>query len=908
MINSQFGTLAFLNPWVLAGLALLPLLWFLLRVTPPAPRLIVFPAARFMNGLDARKQVPSKTPWPILLLRILVAALIIVALARPVLNPGDNIGGNGPVRILFDNGWASAQTWKTQMAQAANLIERTGRERRPVYIATTAAEPGKSTPLHVGPLTSGEAESVVRGLKPLPWPADYEAAASLIAEDEKISGLQSYWLSSGIADGKPDRLIRILQAQGGLSFYEPGKSQRPVLLRPEKANPGETSALIEVTSGTPTGVPLTLQAMTRDGRLIDSQDVTTDGSRIAFKASLKLPSSMQAQVSRLQLSGRNSAGSTLIIDSSSLRRSVGMVGLSADEKAPLTSAIHYLTKALMPFADSTHGTISELVEKDVAAIILPDIGAMPPEDLDQLEGWVREGGLLLRFGGPNMTQGENFLTPVVLRRGDRSIEGTLSWDKPAKLAPFRASSPYYGLEIPKDLTIQRQLLAEPEPELERKTWAALEDGTPLITADRLDDGMIVLIHTTATPDWSNLALSGLFVKLMERTIQLAGNRDPSIENLQSGGALQPLSVLDGYGNMLRPDATVEPIPGTSFETMTPDSRHPPGIYGRTGYQKSFNLGAQLPVMRTFSDMPVSVERLYYEKISEHDLMPVILMCALGLFLLDWLAMIFLQAGWRLTRLAPGWTHAALVVLILTATPQASRAETPEDRIRYAGDLYLAYIHTGVAEIDSLTQRGLDGLSQTLTQRTSAEPAGIVALNPETDDLSFFPLIYWAITPQQAGLSGKALQKIQSYLDHGGTILIDTRDQSTTPAGFDDGSGGANAAHLRRLLGNLNVPPLMVIPQDHVLTKSFYLLDSFPGRYNSPSLWIEETSANGRDGVSSLIIGSNDWISSWASAQAASTRQQEMSLRFGINVMMYALTGNYKADQVHIPHILERLGQ
>ena len=37
-------------------------------------------------------------------------------------------------------------------------------------------------------------------------------------------------------------------------------------------------------------------------------------------------------------------------------------------------------------------------------------------------------------------------------------------------------------------------------------------------------------------------------------------------------------------------------------------------------------------------------------------------------------------------------------------------------------------------------------------------------------------------------------------------------------------------------------------------------------------------------------------------------QREMACRFGVNLVMYALTGNYKADQVHVPAILERLGR
>ena len=906
MMIPGFGTLAFLNPWVLAGMAFLPVLWFLLRVTPPAPRLILFPAAHFMQGLDAQKQVPSKTPWPILLIRILATALIILALARPVLNPGEAVMGSGPVRLVMDNSWSSAQTWNMQILQAIDIIERAGRERRSLYITTTAPEPGKTVPIMLGPLAKGEAEATLRGIKPLPWPSDYEAAATQLETVKEKSSIQSYWLSSGQMEGNPERFTRVLQTQGGMVFIEPVPTRRPILLRPDKAKAGEAAALIEVNSGTPAGVPFSVQVLARDGRLIDSQDIITDGHKIAFKIAFDLPVQMQNKVSRMQIAGRRSAGSTLLFDSGSYRRSVGITSSGGtEEKAALTDASYYIRRVLEPYADIQEGTLADLLNKDVSVIVLPDVSAMPPEELDALEGWVREGGLLIRFGGPNMTQGDNFLTPVVLRSGGRTMEGALSWDKPAKLAAFPVASPYFGLEIPEDLAINRQLLAEPEPELERKSWAALEDGTPLITADNLENGMIVLIHTTATPEWSNLALSGLFVKLMERTLQMAGSR--AFPEGSVTGSLQPLLVLDGNGNTLQPGASDQPIPATDFDTIIPDSTHPPGLYGRAGYQKSLNIGERLPTLRTFSGLPASVEREVYGGVTEKNLMPFILGMALFLFMLDWLVMIILHAGWHLfaNPLRKARTAMMIVFLFLFSIP--AHAETIEDQVRYAGQIHMAYIRTGVADVDSLTQRGLEGLSQVLAQRTSVEPAAIVALDPDTDDLSFFPLIYWAITPGQPTLTVNALQRIQYYLDHGGTILVDTRDESTTPRGFSATGGGMNAANLRRLTGGLNVPPLVALPKDHVLTKSFYLIDSFPGRYDGKTLWIEEAGESGRDGVSSLIIGSNDWISAWA-ASGGQGRQQELSMRFGVNVMMYALTGNYKSDQVHIPHILERLGQ
>jgi hypothetical protein len=83
------------------------------------------------------------------------------------------------------------------------------------------------------------------------------------------------------------------------------------------------------------------------------------------------------------------------------------------------------------------------------------------------------------------------------------------------------------------------------------------------------------------------------------------------------------------------------------------------------------------------------------------------------------------------------------------------------------------------------------------------------------------------------------------------------------------------------------------------------------------VWVEGHAGGTNDGVSSIIIGANDWASAWAvddngrpisAVVPGGARQREMAYRFGVNLVMYAFTGNYKADQVHVPAILERLGQ
>jgi len=134
--------------------------------------------------------------------------------------------------------------------------------------------------------------------------------------------------------------------------------------------------------------------------------------------------------------------------------------------------------------------------------------------------------------------------------------------------------------------------------------------------------------------------------------------------------------------------------------------------------------------------------------------------------------------------------------------------------------------------------------------------------------------------------------------------------------------------LRKILSALDIPELEPVPREHVLTKTFYLLRDFPGRFNTGQLWVEALPASededtthrparGGDGVSSIIITSNDFAGAWATRPdgqpmlpmvQGEPRQRELAFRAGVNIVMYTLTGNYKADQVHVPALLERLGQ
>jgi hypothetical protein len=511
----------------------------------------------------------------------------------------------------------------------------------------------------------------------------------------------------------------------------------------------------------------------------------------------------------------------------------------------------------------------------------------------------------------------------------------MSWTRPAALAPFEAVSPFAGLKVPDDVLISRQVLAQPSLDLAAKTWARLADGTPLVTAERRGQGRLALVHTAADTDWSNLPLSGLFVEMLRRIVGLS-------HGVTGGGAkysLPPLQTLDGFGRLQAPPAIAEPISGEALGKTPIGPTHPPGFYGNDSARVALNLSPALTKLAAIKELPAGVRRSFYSKTRERDLRPWLLVTALLIAIADmWISLILRGllpnpwpgkggGGGRGARAGPGGaasTAAGLIAaLFVIAQPAGALAQARSSNDAFALEATiqtrLAYVETGNPELDAASLAGLTGLSEALMRRTSVEPAKPMAVNVETDELSYFPLIYWPVSPRQGVLSRGAREKLNRYLRHGGMILFDTRDQRLgaliTPGNF--APGGPGGRNLRQILSGLEIPPLIPAPQNHILTKAFYLIQDFPGRWAGGTLWVVNASDYLNDGVSSIIIGANDWAGAWAVNEfgqplfpvvPGGERQRERALRFGINLVMYALTGNYKADQVHVPAILERLGQ
>ena len=984
---TAFGTLAFLQPAFLTALIALPILWWLLRVSPPAPRRVRFPGVRLLLDLVDRERTPDRTPWWLLLLRMLALAALIFAFAQPVLNPKERLSGEAPVTVVLDGGWASAPDWPARRAAALEIIAQAREAERPVALINLSDPAPAPEAIE---FRDAETQSrVLAAAEPYPWrpdPSRWLQAAEALEETDVI------WLHDGLDEASAAELAETFAAKGALRLIGPRLLAKA--LTPPEIREG---ALIATVARAETGVEETARvaAIGRDPN-VDGDAVEPGGVRrlaaseavfeaddVSAEAEIDLPPQLRNALARIEIVAAGHAGAAALLDDRWRRRTVALVsGERERSDQPLLSGVHYLRAALAPHADYREsslvsalggeeaadlGGIDRIAVEDVAnawadVIILSDIGRLDIATEEALIAWIQRGGLLVRFAGPRMAAAaaersqigrraqarggdapaEDPLLPTRLRGGGRALGGALSWAAPQTLQPFPDTGPFAGLKTPEEATVTRQVLAEPGPELSGRVWAALADGTPLVTSKSLGEGRVVLFHVTASAAWSNLPLSGLFVDMMGRLVAVAPGLAASAASLAEDAAVwKPETLMDAYGELAPAPDDAAPVAGADLAAGS-KLGVAPGIYVSESGDAPTRLAlSATPVGATLETGPETPAGAVAEVLSgqsETALKPWLLALGLLLLMIDSVIAILLAGGFRkastaalilavglagiMAAPAPAWAQDN-VPAENTQTPDPERTPVDPAEQRAALETVLGYIKTGDATIDRVSAAGLYGLSARLYSRTAIEPGEPAEIDLEADDIAVYAILYWPITSRQSDLSDVAVRKLNAFMRTGGLLIIDTRDAHQT---FGAGEG-PNARHLRRLAGGLDLPPLNTAPRDHLLTRSFYLLDQLPGRWAGGQVWVEARPpdaadgvaperVNANDGVSPIIIGAADWAGAWAVDDAGAPmfpmgrggeRQRELAYRVGINMAMYAYTGNYKSDQVHIPALLERLG-
>ncbi|MFY0594965.1 MAG: DUF4159 domain-containing protein [Cognatishimia sp.] len=906
--------IAFATPWLLTALIGLPVLWLLLRAVPPAPIRRRFPGVVLLLGLKDDESVMDRTPWWLLLIRMLIIACAIVALAGPVLNPDTESRSDRPLLVLMDGSWATGATWRQQSAALVAILEDADRRGQDAAILQI------TDPQTTEFLPAAIWARRVTEFAPKPWrpmQAQFDRAAELLSEQT----FDTLWASDGLAyDGRLDMLaaleragdVRVLQGTGAIvGLSDLTLNEGALVVSAKTSAPVTLDPVIQVIGKDPTGVD----------RVFAKGSLTFDDSGEA-ETSFALPAELRGRVERVAIENRTTAGAVLLTDDSIRRREVALISEGTfREGLELLAPTHFLKQALVETADILEGALPDVLPANPDVIILADVATIAPSEKAALLEWVQSGGLLLRFAGPQVAASElsrveeDPLMPVRLRAGGRSVGGAMSWGEPKSLAPFQSDGPFAGLKIPDELRVTAQVVAQPDPNLAERVLAELSDGTPLVTRKNVDQGQVVLFHVTANAEWSDVPLSGLFVQMLDRLAVLSASGSNEAAAME-GTVWQPLQVLSGQGRLIDGQALAG-VDGSALASgaLGPDLQ--PGLYrsgknsfARNTVGKSESLEpAQWPAGVIVSD---------YGRPSAIDLKWALLVSALILLAVDTIASLVLSG-----RLRGGGLTAAFALMLVSPSISEAQSVTPNE---LTDEIALAYVITGDQSLDEVSYAGLYGLSDVLFRRTSVEPVNPIGVDLEQDELAFFPFLYWPITSDLALPSAKAFEKVNAYLRSGGMILFDTRDADVAHLGRASPAG----KRLQQIAAGLTIPALEPIPRDHVLTRTFYLLQDFPGRYANRDVWVEAAPPdaeqvegmpfrNLNDGVTPVVIGGNDWAAAWATSErgvpmfrvgrgVTGERQRELAYRFGVNLIMHVLTGNYKSDQVHVPALLDRLGQ
>lgn len=943
--------LTFLNPWALAALLVLPVIYWLLRFTPPKPQSVKFPPFRLLLDLISNEEDSDKTPWWLVLLRLALAATIIIAIAQPVLTDNKQTQlGKVPLLVVLDNDWSSANDWQIRQTVLLQTLQSAKTKGVPVAIVTTT--PGNGA-LNLKMQTAGALQTLAANIQPQSLKPDYPGLLKQLKQtfgNSKV--LQIRWLSNGRdAPAFRSGLKSLANGNASLSITLPATKDMPIALGKIDRKNGKITATMQ-RQKTDTAKAVKVSLLARNGRTLARASHTFKPGETTTKAAIDLPLALRNEAARIVINGQNHAAAVRLFDDRWRRKSVGIVsGESLELAQPLLSPLYYVSRALSPIAQlkqrQKDQSTADMLKTGLSMLVLADIGVIAPKDRDAIENWVTKGGVLVRFAGPRLAdntgtlaQSDNDrLIPVRLRRGGRALGSALSWEQPQGLAPFAPNSPLAGLSPDPTVKIRRQVLAEPGSDLSSSIWASLADGTPLITAKHEGLGLVVLVHVTANSDWSNLPLTGLFVEILKRIVDLApavtSTGKSSNSTSQDASVFVPQASLNGFGKLVAPPPGAKPVRQQEFAKQNPTPDHPAGMYRAGSATRAINLQVDTAAFAPVTRSGGNVQFDTYTPASIKSLAAGFFILAFLLLLTDTLATLFLMGGIdRIRAQKRAKTTATICLIALIALSGVvplddARAQstipgptlpTEQDRIAMQAltKTRFAYVRTGDARVDATSLAGLEGLNLALKARTSVDPGAPQMVDLEKDEIVFYPILYWPVLETAQTPSDAVIKKLGDFMRNGGTIFFDTRDQNATFTNLTGNISPATRA-LRRILAKIDIPALEPVPPKHVLTRAFYLMQHFPGRWLNGKLWVEAstTDKSQNDGVSSIIIGANDYASAWAidtngrplyATIPGTPRQREFAYRTGINIVMYSLTGNYKADQVHVPALLERLGE
>ena len=875
-----------LYPLALLALVSLPIIFIISKIIPPNPKPQTLPAFDFLRGLNAQKSVVNDAPIWLKLLRALGILLLVLGLASPYFSSQktSNIQTQNYL-IIVEDGFSNANDFNNAKQKLSNFIKsqaaKTGASSQFTLIKTSLGlAQDFSVKSDISLLTE------LDNITPISVFNDYKGVNQALM---RFSGKANVicLCDNSYHEGQEEFINRLKSiANGQITLIPPARDL--LIIKDIKEDDNGYNISLSGVGGTPKAI---LDFYDRDGKIITTQNVGANSI-------IQVPSFMRREIYFARIRGQENAGATRIINIFNSRPLIGFEKHSFD--SPLLADETYIETAANIKGEVFSDNLDKIISKNPSAIVFADRGKFTDNEFEELQKYVRGGGMIIRFSGPLLlNSSENRLLPQNIRPEAKILSGNFTWNDKG-VGTFDTNSPFYGLELGDDVQINRLAVFEmggEQPEI----WAQMKDKSPLVSAKKLGNGYVVLVHTGLMGGWSNLGLTKHLYEILERVLLRAQNIGLPATSLPPTQAMQPIATIDGDGKINQNPMGQKSILPDEWQNIKADINHPPGIYSGGGSTLILNMIGDDFILKPYR-FDNSFAPIIEKDAKQALIKPLLLLGGILLLLVEMLLSFLIGRNRSIGKIV------AIIIFAFCApfAPHDANAQATK-----TDDMVMGYINTPDAATNQKAKAGLEGLRAALTSRTNVEPAGVKAIDPEKDDLALYPVLYWLLPDKPQPLSPIAKQKLNIFMENGGMLFIDTR------GGGRDTKTAQNITQIA--LGGLKIPPLEKVPAEHVLNKTFYLLRFYPARFGNANIWVESRTATdltANDGVSPIIITDGDFAYVWASGANPSPiavingpeLQKEIAFRVGINIYLYALTGQYKNDQVHLPLLLERLGR
>ena len=925
-------------------------IWYILKTMKPKPQKIYFPPTDTL--LEKKETIinPKSIPWWLLIIRLLFIVMLVLFATLPFIkNSNESLkGGDKNTLILIDNSWASENIWDDIKDRAQWALSQIQEQNGQAIILPLIIEPDQQ--IYLNPRQ--EPTIFLNTLSPRPIEANAQSIISML-EKIKASGFEAeniVYVGSDleIRDGKLETILAPFENrnifQASLAKY----SSFQII----SAENRSSQMVVEGIKLKNTLLP-TLNLHNEDSIILASTAAFLNDEKKAFngyeywQARFEIPAELRNQASYVAIANLSNASATFLLNGQEKILRVRYLSSHHSSPQALLKGSHYLKTALNDqiiwdeTTDLSGLSAQKLYDDKINILILDDI-ILDAAKIKEITQWIDQGGSLIRFAGNLSADNPDPLSPLALRKGKREFGGTISLQGDKKLILGLEQTPFETIDLKESISINTQLLSSPNISGDPyETWGYLDDFSPVITAKNLGDGLLIYFQITSTPEWSNLPLSPLFPEILNKLINLSKTKTSDLAkrstdiNEDERGLLEPKFIVSAKGQLLPAPPQVAALTYNQRD-KAPSLQTPPGLYAK-GYPYNLYSTNRLPQIRKPWGTATILSKIDHEK--SMLLTPYLLIIIALLFLLDTIGTAYDKGRIRLMKRQKTHNFIAcffimgLTCLILTHGSQAQEENLNFEKFAEAlKSDQLAYIEGPDSGVNRIAKAGITGLSNILAERTSFEPAAPVAIDLNQSDLSLYPFIYWPITNDTPIPNSSAIRRLKSYLDRGGLLVLDSRDQNERALSASAQNLPLRTQLIKEILYALSIPPLRAVSQDHVVSRSYYLLEQFPGRMNGGDLFItanattavssqsaeatEEEHSNiySGDGISPVLVTSNDFAGAWAMVQnepilpvfPGGNEQREYAFRTGVNIAMYALTGNYKIDQVHTKAILERL--